>query len=128
MLDICLIGFGAIGQSLYQRLAGLARVQVSHVVVRSERVAQVQAQLRQETQAVDIVPLEAKLVIECAGHSGVTAHVLPALARGVECALLSVGALSELGLPERLQEAAQAGRTQVTPRTQTDFSRHDDGD
>ena len=113
MLDICLIGFGAIGQSLYQRLSGHARVQVSHVVVRSERVAQVQTQLRLETQAVDIVPLEAKLVIECAGHSGVTAHVLPALARGVECALLSVGALSELGLPERLQEAAQAGRTQV---------------
>jgi aspartate dehydrogenase len=113
MLDICLIGFGAIGQSLYQRLANHASVRVSHVVVRSERVAQVQAQLRQETMAVDAVPVQVMLVIECAGHSGVTAHVLPALARGSECALLSVGALSELGLPERLQEAAQTGRTQV---------------
>ncbi len=113
MLDICLIGFGAIGQSLYQHLAGHARVRVSHMVVRSERVAQVQAQLRQETQAVDSVPAQAMLVIECAGHSGVTAHVLPALARGIECALLSVGALSAPGLPEQLQKAAAWGGTQV---------------
>ena len=38
---------------------------------------------------------------------------LPALARGVECAVLSVGALSEAGLPEQLAQAAQQGSTQV---------------
>ena len=112
-LSLTLIGFGAIGRSLYQRLAQLSGVRVSHVVVRAERVQEVQALLRPETQAASSVPPDAALVIECAGHSGVTQHVLPALARGVECALLSVGALSERGLPEQLEAAARAGGAQL---------------
>jgi aspartate dehydrogenase len=112
-LSLTLIGFGAIGRSLYQRLAPLGGVRVSHVVVRAERVQEVQALLRPETQAVSSVPPDATLVLECAGHSGVTQHVLPALARGVECALLSVGALSEQGLPEQLEASAREGGAQL---------------
>jgi aspartate dehydrogenase len=112
-MPICLIGFGAIGRAVYQRVAGHARLQITHVVVRTERVAQVQAQLTHPTLAVSVVPSSATLVLECAGHSALTDHVLPALARGVECAVLSVGALSEPGLPEMLSDAAQRGRTQV---------------
>lgn len=112
-MQVCLIGFGAIGRAVYQRAAGDARWHISHVVVRSERVAQVQAQLAPHTVAVSAVPPDAALVLECAGHSALTAHVLPALARGVECAVLSVGALSEPGLPERLSDAATQGHTQV---------------
>ncbi len=112
-LELTLIGFGAIGRSLYQRLASLAGVRVSHVVVRPERVREVQALLRAETQAVSSVPSDARLVLECAGHSGVTQHVRPALERGIECALLSVGALSEAGLPEQLEAAARSGGAQL---------------
>jgi len=112
-IKLTLVGFGAIGQSLYQRLAHLPDVQVSHVVVRPSRVAPVQAVLRPETLAVSSVPPQATLLIECAGHSGVKEHILPALARGVECALLSVGALSEQGLPEQLEAAARAGACQL---------------
>jgi aspartate dehydrogenase len=111
--QVCLIGFGAIGRAVYQRVAGDARLQITHVVVRAERLAQVQAQLAHPTLAVSVVPSSATLVLECAGHSALTEHVLPALARGVECAVLSVGALSEPGLPERLSEAAERGHTQV---------------
>ena len=39
--------------------------------------------------------------------------MLGALARGTECAVMSVGALAEPGLPERLAEAARLGATQV---------------
>jgi aspartate dehydrogenase len=111
--QVCLLGFGAIGRALYQRVAGDARLQITHVVVRPERVAQVQALLAAHTTAVSAVPPDATLVLECAGHSALTAHVLPALARGVECAVLSVGALSEPGLPEQLSDAAERGHTQV---------------
>ncbi len=153
MLDICLIGYGAIGTSLHARLLGHAALRISHVVVRPERVQAVQAQLAAQdaawrraltaavdsaenlaahpvehtaartaahsapypavAQAVSSVPADCPLVLECAGHSALLAHVLPALARGVECAVLSVGALSELGLPEKLANAAAAGKTQV---------------
>jgi aspartate dehydrogenase len=111
--DVCLIGFGAIAQSLYARLANHTRIRISHVIVREERVSQVQTQLREGTQAVSSVPLGAKLVLECAGHEALLAHVLPALQRGVECAVLSVGALSDIGLPEKLAQAAQSGGAQL---------------
>jgi aspartate dehydrogenase len=62
---------------------------------------------------VATVPLDARLVLECAGHGALAEHVLPALARGTECALLSVGALAEAGLAERLAQAAGQGGTQL---------------
>jgi aspartate dehydrogenase len=112
-MPVCLIGFGAIGRAVYQRVAQDAAVHITHVVVRAERVAAVQAQLAAHTTAVSSVPPGAALVLECAGHSALTEHVLPALARGVECAVLSVGALAQSGLPEQLSDAAQRGHTQV---------------
>ena len=120
MQDVVLIGFGAIGQAILQslqRTPGQLRWRVSHVVVRAERVAQVQAQLDAAAggaiQAVSAVPIEARLVLECAGHGALAEHVLPALARGTECALLSVGALAQAGLAERLAQAAGQGGTQL---------------
>jgi len=127
MQDVVLIGFGAIGQAILQglqRAPGRPRWRVSHVVVRAERVAQVQAQLDAAVgpsgstaagaiRAVSSVPIEARLLLECAGHSALAEHVLPALAGGTECALLSVGALAEAGLAERLAQAAGQGGTQL---------------
>jgi aspartate dehydrogenase len=112
-LQVCIVGYGAIGQSIVERIAGHARVGISHVVVREERVAQVQAMLPEGMKAVSQVPRDAQLVLECAGHSALLAHVLPALARGVDCAVLSVGALAEIGLPEALQTAAEKGGAQL---------------
>ena len=113
MIKITLVGFGAIGRSIHARLAGHAGLQISHVVVSPARVAELQAELGAGITACAQVPAQARLVLECAGHSALAQHVLPALQRGVECAVLSVGALSEPGLPERLADAAQRGRTQV---------------
>jgi aspartate dehydrogenase len=112
-LHVCLIGFGAIGQALYHRLAGHSRIRVAQVVVREERVMQVQAQLREESRAGSSIEPSTELVVECAGHAALIDHVLPALQRGVECAVLSMGALAEVGLPELLAQAAQLGKTQV---------------
>jgi aspartate dehydrogenase len=112
-LDICLVGFGAIGQALYERLASHTQLRVTHVVVREEKTQTVQAQLRQGSVAVSEVPSQAQLVLECAGHSALHAHVLPALRCGIECAVLSVGALAEEGLPEQLAQAAVHGGVQL---------------
>ncbi len=123
-VDVTLIGYGAIGKSLLARLhaAGAGRaVRVTHVVVRDARVASTQAQLDAAhaplnvvaPRAVSQVPASALLALECAGHEALTAHVVPALQRGCECAVLSVGALAEAGFPEQLENAAKAGGTQV---------------
>jgi aspartate dehydrogenase len=110
---LTLVGFGAIGRAVHQRLQTLAGVQITHIVVNPARVAALQAELGEGVVVSDRVPEHTPLVLECAGHSALTAHVLPALQRGIECAVLSIGALSEPGLPERLQAAAEHGGTQL---------------
>ena len=110
---LTLVGFGAIGRSLYERLQGHAGLRVGAVVVSARSVAALQAELGGAVQVGDAVPAVTDLVLECAGHGALLAHVLPALERGVPCAVLSVGALSEPGLPERLANAARRGGTQL---------------
>lgn len=111
--QVTLLGFGAIGRAIHQRLATQPAVHISHVVVRPARVAALQAELGSGVQVLSQVPEGCSLLLECAGHSALGLHVLPALARGTECAVLSVGALAEPGLPEQLADAAQRGATQV---------------
>ena len=113
MQDVTMIGFGAIGQSVFMRLAGRPDVRIAHVVVPSASVTNVQARTGAAVLVTDCVPETAGLVLECAGHAALLAHVLPALVRGIECAVLSVGALSEAGLPEALADAAKQGGTQL---------------
>jgi len=110
---VTLLGFGAIGRAVYRRMAAQSAVRVTHIVVRPDQQALLQAELGSGVHVHSRVPEEASLLLECAGHSALIAHVLPALVRGTECAVLSVGALAEPGLPEQLADAAQRGATQV---------------
>lgn len=112
MQNVTLIGFGAIGRTLFQRMAGVPGLRITHIVVPPEHVAAAREHAG-DAQVVSAVPVDTDLVVECAGHQALTEHVLPALARGTECAVLSIGALSEPGLPEQLAEAAAQGGTQV---------------
>lgn len=116
--QVTMVGFGAIGRSLLARIADHPQVSVTHVVVPAAHVEEAEAAahrmgLGRSVQVVTEVPEQTALVLECAGHAALTEHVVPALARGVECAVLSIGALSAPGLPEQLADAARAGGTQV---------------
>lgn len=113
VLQVTLIGWGAIARSIFEHLPPDSRVRISHVVVREHKVIETQAQLNPSVIACTAVPNDAQLVLECAGHSALADHVLPALQRGVSCGVLSVGALSELNLPERLEAAACQGHAQM---------------
>jgi aspartate dehydrogenase len=112
MQNVTLIGFGAIGRTLFARVAGQAGLRITHIVVPAEHAAAAREHAG-HAQVVSAVPEHTDLVLECAGHQALTEHVVPALARGIECAVLSIGALSEPGLPEQLAEAAARGHTQV---------------
>lgn len=111
--NVTLVGFGAIGRSVFERLVDSKQIRVTHIVVSTERVRAVQSELGDVVQVVDTIPAQSRLVLECASHSALTQHIVPALARGTECAILSVGALSNKGLHEQLAQAAEQGRTQV---------------
>lgn len=113
-----LIGFGAIGQAIFEGLRHREDLHISHVVVRAGRVPQVQEQLAslkplRPIEVCSQVPLTATLVLECAGHAALLEHVLPALQRGQCCAILSIGALAQRGLLEDLELAAKSSSTQL---------------
>jgi len=116
-MKIALIGCGAIGTALLELVKDEAGLQVAAIVVPAEAAESAQAvaqRLAPQAKVVQAVPAEGiDLVVEAAGHAAIEQHVLPALRRGVPGIVASVGALSAEGLPEQLEAAARAGRTQV---------------
>lgn len=112
-MRVTLIGYGAIGSGVCQLLDGDDTVSIDHIVV-SDPVAMSKGQgvQRHFVIAVDL-QTRPDLLIECAGHSAIEQHVIPALEAGIPCLIVSVGALSAEGLVERLERAAQKGCTTV---------------
>lgn len=122
MLNVVLVGLGAISQALIPLLHGRPGLQVAGVLVRdgngdtarlllAELLAAGQPAIPVAHRLSDLP--YAGLLVECAGHAAVAAHVLPALAAGVPCVMASVGALADPGLAGRLEAAARAGNTQL---------------
>jgi len=108
-----MIGWGAIAQALYARRAAIPNARLERVIVRRERVAAVQRELGSSIDVRSELPEHCALLLECAGHSALIDHVEPALLRGTECAVLSIGALHEDRLAERLADAAARGGTRL---------------
>lgn len=112
-----LIGYGAMGRVVFARVAGDPLVRITHVLERGSRRDALQRELGADVTVVD-EPAAAlghvDCAIECAGHGAVVAYVIPLLEGGLDVALVSVGALAEPGLAERLEAAARAGGAQLT--------------
>ncbi|AXK54688.1 aspartate dehydrogenase [Pseudomonas protegens] len=118
MLHITMIGCGAIGLGVLELLEQDRQLRVDRVIVSpgSEAAARQRlARLQHPPQVLSALPAEARpdLLLECAGHQALEEHVLPALERGIACLIVSVGALSQPGLVERLEAAAERGRTRI---------------
>jgi len=123
MMQLTLVGFGAIAQEVVERIKGEQGIRLSQVVVSEGKEASVRERLGQGVRVGSIMDHslmhqwmaqgDRVMVLECASHTALLSHVLPALKEGFECALLSIGALSEEGLPEKLEEAARMGQTQL---------------
>lgn len=112
-----LVGFGAVGQAICHSTLTRTHSVIAVVVVRTDKIASTQAQLTAlglaHITVTDTVPPNATLLLECAGHRALLTHVLPALLRGVPCAVLSVGALTDDDLAAQLEQAAKTGCTQL---------------
>lgn len=117
MRDALVVGCGAIGRLVLSRLQGDTSIRVTHVLERASRRAVLQRTLGGAVHVIadlDEMRNPPDCALECAGHTAVGAFVVPLLERGVDVALVSVGALAEPGLAERLEAAAAAGGAQLT--------------
>lgn len=119
-LSLAVVGFGAIGEALARALASDGRVRLAQVVVSPASLDAAQAAcaaLAPQVRVADTLDLgpgqRPDLVVECAGHAAVLAHVLPALRAGIPCAMASVGALHDAELLAQLEAAAQEGGTRL---------------
>lgn len=118
---VALVGYGAIGQSVYELVKHDRSLRIAQVIVSPGNEQTVQAMLDADDaggapQVFSHIPDDNNrpdLVVECAGHAALADHVLPALSRGIPCMVVSIGALSAPGLAEALEDAARLGGTQV---------------
>lgn len=118
VLDIAVVGFGAIGQALAQMLSGDARLRIAQVVVPAfslEETRAACATLAPQARVLSAVDMGQRLglVVECAGHAAVKEHVLAALRQGLPCIMASVGALHDTQLLGELEQAAINGGAQL---------------
>lgn len=117
MLRVAIIGCGAVAVGVMELLRDMRQVQVDRVIVSPaamERAAALLPALAPHARiGMDLGACRPDVLIECAGHGAIEQHVLPALADGIACMLVSVGALSEPSLAARLESAALRGNTQV---------------
>jgi aspartate dehydrogenase len=112
-LEIALIGYGAIGRYVHARLARETHAQVAAIVMRPQRVAAVQDEVGEGAIVVgaieDLQGSPPSLVVEVAGHEGLAEHGVAALEAGLDLLVVSVGALADPVLYNRLLAAAGTG-------------------
>lgn len=117
---IALVGFGAMGQELTRQLSSDSLIEIVQIVVPKAFMAEATAKAialcphAQVSEALDLSGgNRPSLLVECAGHSALREHVLPALEGGVPCIVASVGALCDPEMAFNLEQAARAGGSRI---------------
>ncbi|GGX45216.1 putative L-aspartate dehydrogenase [Saccharospirillum salsuginis] len=105
-----MIGYGAMGREVHRLLPD--GVTLDWLVLPEAAQSDTQAELGNTTRvltAIDQCSGQPDLVVECAGHPGLAQHGEAVLQRGWTLAVVSVGALTDNALYQRLVDAARTG-------------------
>ena len=107
-MRIGIIGKGAIGQFVFQTLKD--RGIGPHVLLtRSNQMASAGFNDVAQVTSVADLPEDITLMVDCAGHAGLAQHGAAILDRGINLVTVSLGALADKDLADRLEKAAHVG-------------------
>ncbi|MGB0852881.1 MAG: aspartate dehydrogenase [Pikeienuella sp.] len=108
-MKIGIIGKGAIARYVSQSLTARGH-ELRAVLVRPERAASATGV---EVGAVDALPHDVDVMIDCAGHSALTSYGPQILARGIDMITVSLGALADPKILGALEQAASEGQARL---------------
>ncbi|MGE0735190.1 MAG: aspartate dehydrogenase [Alphaproteobacteria bacterium] len=116
-MNALLIGYGAIGRHIVKSLRPGEAAQVGTILVRPQRVAETQAAVGAAIAVVstlgDALAQKPDVAVECAGHQAVSQFGPEVLARGIDLMVISIGALADRALFEKLKAAAERGKAKL---------------
>jgi len=118
-MKIAIIGCGAIGKSVLKLLQKYPNIEVSSILVprfsaevtefAAKYAPKAQIALKLNENGVD----QPQLLVECAGHQAIAQHLIPALERGINVVIASIGALSIDDMLQKVITAAQTGKSKI---------------
>ncbi|MBM3487703.1 MAG: aspartate dehydrogenase [Alphaproteobacteria bacterium] len=114
-MDVLLIGYGAIGRTVLEKL-GDGPGRIVAILEVPERVKAVRALVPSSIKVVgsteDLASLP-PLAAECAGHKAVATYCVGLLKRGIDVIVISAGSLSAPGLFDELKASARHGKAKL---------------
>jgi aspartate dehydrogenase len=114
--SVLLIGCGAIGREIIEKLATETEICINQILVRSGKKARVSHEISGDIQIIssinEVQPVP-DFVMECASHQAVAEFGPYFLSQGIDFGIISIGALSDPNLLKQLEVAAKNGGSQL---------------
>jgi len=114
--SVLLIGCGAIGQEIVEKIEIETDICISQIIVRPGREKSTALEIGKDIGVIssisDIHPVP-DFVLECASHQAVSEFGPYFLNQGIDLGIISIGALSDLDLMEQLDVASKNGGSQL---------------
>lgn len=109
IMNIVLLGYGAIAGFVAEKLRGDQRVRIAGIICRPGKEGDARQRLGCDAPCaprLDMLPGPIDLLVECAGHQALLEHADGALSNGIDLLMVSNGALADNGFAARLERTA----------------------
>ena len=115
-LNIVLIGYGAIAGYVIDQILPITEIKITALVCRESSLEKAKEFANKRfpvVTSVEQVDPKPDLVVDCAGHSGLSCHAPTALKNGMDVISISTGALAQPDLADTLEKNARAGSSTI---------------
>jgi len=115
-LNIALIGYGAIASYVVDQVLAIHEINIVALVCREsslDKAIEFANERFPVFTSVEQIDPRPELVVDCAGHSGLSCHAPAALKNGMDVISISTGALAQPDLANILEKSARAGGSTI---------------